>query len=83
MKTKLTLTVQKRVIDRAKRYARRSGKSISQIFEELFEQSENPVIKTEAQHAAQRLLETLEGVKQVETLSDKELIRNYVARKYS
>lgn len=83
MKTKLTLTVRKHVIDRAKRYAKRSGKSISQIFEDLFEQSEYPVIKTEAQQAAQRLLETLQGVKPIKALNDKELIKAHVASKHS
>lgn len=38
MKTKLTLTVHKSVINTARKRARKSGKSISGLFEEIFEE---------------------------------------------
>ncbi len=83
MKTKLTLTVRKSVIATAKRYSRRTGKSISQMFEELFEKVELGSIKSEPQRAAARLLETLESSKSVKTLDDKLLLKEHVARKFS
>jgi hypothetical protein len=83
MKTKLTLTVQKRAIDNAKRYSRKTGKSISQMFEEIFEQSEPSIIKTETQMAAERLLRRLKGSNAVKSFDDKALIRKHVAAKYS
>ena len=83
MKTKLTLTVRKSVIDNAKRYSRRTGKSISQIFEELFEKTESMGIKSEQQRSAERLLKTLELSKSVKNLDDKSLIEKHVARKYA
>lgn len=83
MKTKLTLTVRKRAIDNAKRFSRKTGKSISQMFEEIFEQSEPGKIKSESQMAAERLLKRLKGSKAVQTLDDKALIREHVAAKYS
>ncbi len=83
MKTKLTLTVRKSVIDTAKRYSRRTGKSISQMFEELFEKTESMGIKSEQQRSAERLLKTLELSKPVKTLDDKSLIKKHVTRKYA
>ena len=83
MKTKLTLTVRKSVIDKAKRYSRRTGKSISQMFEDLFEKTEVRSIKSEQQRSAERLLKTLQQSKTVETLDDKSLLRSHVTRKFA
>lgn len=83
MKTKLTLTVRKSVIDRAKRISRKNKKSLSQMFEELFEESDLEGIKTESQRAAERLLKKVSGSKPVKTLDDKSLLKDHVARKYS
>jgi hypothetical protein len=83
MKTKLTLTVHKRAIENAKRYSRKTGKSISQMFEELFDQAEMGKIRTESQVAAERLLKRLKGSTAVQSFDDKALIRKHVAAKYS
>ena len=84
MKTKLTLSVRKSVIATAKRYAKRTGKSVSQIFEEFFQSPEvDDMIKSEPQKAAERLLKSLESSKSVQTLDDKQLLRNHVARKFT
>jgi Family of unknown function (DUF6364) len=83
MKTKLTLTVKKSIIETAKRYSKQTGKSISQMFEELFETAEINSIKTEAQRSAGRLLEVLRSAKPVKTLDDKALLKKHVARKYA
>ena len=54
MKTKLTLTVSDRIIRKAKRHSRKTGKSLSRMFEELFEDHEKSALKTESQRAAER-----------------------------
>lgn len=83
MKTKLTLTVRKSVIDAAKRYSRRTGKSISEMFEELFVKEESIGKKSGQQRAAERLLESLKLSKPVKTLDDKLLLKDHVARKFT
>lgn len=83
MKTKLTLTVKKTVIERAKRYSRRTGKSLSQMFEELFEKTEEGSVKSEPQRAAERLLKTLETSKSIRTMDDKRLLKAHVAQKFA
>ncbi len=84
MRSKLTLTVRKSVISTAKRYSKKTGKSISRIFEEFFESAglEN-TIKSEPQKAAERLLATLSSSKSVKTLDDKRLLKAHVARKFA
>jgi hypothetical protein len=84
MKTKLTLTVRKSVISAAKLYAKRTGKSISQMFEEFFESPEaGGSIKSDSQKAAERLLKSLESSRPAQTVNDKELLRKHVARKFA
>lgn len=84
MKTKLTLTIRKSVITTAKRYARKTGKSISQIFEEFVENVESSGSnKSESQMAAERLLKILESSKPAHTLDDKKLLKDHVARKFA
>ncbi|WP_158857633.1 DUF6364 family protein [Lunatibacter salilacus] len=59
MKTKLTLTIKKNVIEAAKRKAKSKGMSLSRMFEEIFEEGGSNEIKTEHQRAAERLLQKL------------------------
>lgn len=83
MKTKLTLTVKKSVIESAKKIAKNKGISLSQMFEEIFEEGGTNGIKTEAQRAAERLLQKLEKSKSIKTKDDKELIKAHVKRKFA
>jgi hypothetical protein len=83
MKTKLTLTVAESAIRRAKRYSKKSGKSLSRMFEELFETDEPAPLKTQAQRAAGRLLQRLEKSKTVKTLDDKALLKKHLKKKYA
>lgn len=83
MKTKLTLTVKKSVIETAKRRAKSKGISLSKMFEEIFEEGETNGIKTEPQRAAERLLQKLATSKSIQTKDDKELIRTHVKRKFA
>lgn len=83
MKKKLTLTVQEDVIKYAKRQAKRRGKSVSQMFEEVIGKEEINEIETESQRAAKRLLERLEKAESIETRDDNKLIREHVERKFT
>jgi hypothetical protein len=84
MKTKLTLTVKKSVIESAKKIAKNKGISLSQMFEEIFEEGGGTNgIKTETQRAAERLLQKLEKSKSIKTKDDKELIKAHVKRKFA
>lgn len=83
MKTKLILIVSDRVIRKARRYSKKSGKSLSRIFEELFESEERLPVQTEAQRAAGRLPKQLEKSQSVKTLNDKALLKQYLAGKYA
>jgi hypothetical protein len=83
MKTKLTLTIKKSVIDSAKRMAKKKGISLSRMFEEIFEEMGPNEIKTEPQRAAERLLKTLEKANSIPTKDDKELIKSHVKRKFA
>lgn len=83
MKTKLTLTVRKSIIKNARRYSKRSGKSISQLFEELFEMDQGTGIPSKSQRAATRLLKTLESAPDIKPLNDKEALKSHVARKFA
>nr|MBI1232164.1 hypothetical protein [Cytophagales bacterium] len=67
MKTKLTLTVNKSIIEAAKRKAESQGVSLSQMFEEIFETMGTNQIKTEPQRAAERLINRLEKYESIST----------------
>jgi len=83
MKTKLTLTVQKSVIEAARKRSRRSGKSISGLFEEVFERNEHNHIQSEPQRAAVRLLKLLKTAAIKDTQADKELLKKHIEKKYA
>ena len=84
MKTKLTLTVRKSVISAAKRYAKRTGKSISKMFEQFFENAEaGGYMKSENQKTAERLLKSLDASEPVRQMNDKQLLKKHVARKFA
>jgi hypothetical protein len=83
MKTKLTLSIKKSVIETAKKKAKERGISLSKMIEGIFEDSGENVIKTEPQRAAERLLKNLEKLPYTEILSDDELIKEHVKRKFA
>ena len=83
MKTKLTLTVNKSVIEAAKRKAKNQGISLSQMFEEIFESMDSNQIKTEPQRAAERLINRLEKYESMSQLEDKKLIKQHVKGKFA
>ena len=84
MKTKLTLTVRKEIVEKAKQKAASRGVSLSRMFEEIFEK-ENPTLeKSPQQQAAELFLEKLKKAKPIQSLdkSDKELLKEKRDRKY-
>jgi len=83
MKTKLTLTVKKSVIEAAKRKAKDQGISLSQMFEDIFESVDSNQIKTEPQRAAERLITSLEKYESISQLEDKKLIKEHVKGKFA
>ena len=83
MKTKLTLTVRKSVIESAKRRAKSKGISLSQMFEEIFEGEGTNGIRTEAQREAERLLQKLAKSESIKTKDDRKLITAHVKGKFA
>lgn len=85
MKTKLTLTVNKSIIEKAKKVAKERSVSVSRLFEEIFEDDSPQPLRNERQKAASDLLRTLgnQAKTQMTEKSDKELIKAYVNKKYS
>jgi hypothetical protein len=82
-KAKLTLTVRKSVILKARKYSDKTGKSISSLFEEIFEQENIHELKSEPERAADRLLRHLDKSKPVVTKDDRKLLRKYVKGKFA
>ncbi|REG83947.1 DUF6364 family protein [Algoriphagus antarcticus] len=84
MKTKLTLTVKKEIVDKAKLQAASRGISLSKMFEEIFEKESPDLEKTDSQFAAGRLLKRLESMQPMEDQkeSDKVLLTRFLKQKY-
>ena len=84
MKTKLTLTVEKEIVEKAKQKAASRGISLSKMFEEVFAKENPDIEKTSEQLAAARFLERLKSETPIKALdkSDKELIREHRDKKY-
>jgi hypothetical protein len=76
MKTKLTLTVEKEIVEKAKRKAASRGISLSKMFEEVFAKDNPELEKTQEQLAASQFLERLKNEPLIKALdkSDKELM---------
>ncbi|WP_339701613.1 DUF6364 family protein [Algoriphagus aquimarinus] len=85
MKTKLTLTVDKKIVEKAKLKAASKGISLSKMFEEIFDKENPSLEKTPAQQAAGRFLKALKNQKPIKALekSDKELIGEHRDKKYA
>lgn len=84
MKTKLTLTVDKDIVEQAKQKAASRGISLSKMFEEIFEKEDPEIDQTESQLAASRLLKRLEELKPTKAphSSDKTALTKYLKEKY-
>jgi len=84
MKTKLPLTVEKEIVEKAKRKAVSRGISLSKMFEEVFAKDNPELEKTTEQFAVIRLINRLESMKPMELQkeSDKVLLKNFLKEKY-
>lgn len=82
MKTKLTLTIRKEIIEKAKQKAKARGVSVSKLFEETFEEKGSK--KSSSQIAGEKLLDFLktQPATTVTGKSDKELIIKGLKEKY-
>ncbi len=85
MKTKLTLTIKKEIVEKAKRKASSQGISLSKLFERVFEEENPTLAETPEQRAAARFLERLRNEPPIKALdkSDKELINEHRNEKYA
>jgi len=79
MQTKLTLRLEDRLIRRAKAYARRSGKSLSELVADMFArlQTSTPEATEPQSPAVRSLAGALEGKE-----LDREAYRAYLAQKH-
>jgi hypothetical protein len=80
MTTKLTLTVEKGVIERAKRYAAQSGRSLSQIIEGYLEKLTHE--KDGDEHISPKLKKLVGAVKLPADFDEKKELRKYLEKKH-
>ncbi|MEN9334578.1 MAG: hypothetical protein RLY35_1758 [Bacteroidota bacterium] len=80
MNTKLTLTIEKNVIEKAKRYAKQTGRSLSHIIEKYLEEiSEEEV---DSATLSPQLKNIIGSVKLPKEFNEKKAIREYLNNKH-
>ena len=79
MTTKLTLTVQKDVIERAKSYAKVSGRSLSELIEQYLETITQ---ENNTQPISPRLKKLIGAVKLPKDFDEKKELQNYLEKKH-
>lgn len=82
MNTKLTLKLNKRTIDRAKKYAQRNKQSLSIMVEKYFNLISDKESITEIE-ISPNVLELSGIIKLPEHINTKEVYRNHIEAKYS
>jgi len=80
MTTKLTLTVEKSVIERAKRYAAQSGRSLSQIIEGYLEKITHE--KDGDEDISPKLKKLVGAVQLPSDFDEKKELRKYLEKKH-
>ena len=80
MDTKLTLNIDKLVIEQAKRYAKKNQVSLSSLIENYLNSLSQ---KTEKKSSISPLVESLTGVIPSGNYDDKKDYRNYLSEKYT
>ena len=81
MTTKLTLSVEEKVIERAKIYAKKTGRSLSEIVEVYLEAitSENP---EENEDISRKLRKLIGSIKLPKNFNEEKIRREYLEKKY-
>ena len=82
MNTKLTLKLNKKAIDRAKKYAQRNNQSLSVMVEKYFNLISDKECITEIE-ISPNVLELSGIIKLPEHINMKEVYRNHIEAKYS
>lgn len=79
MTTKLTLTVEKEVIERAKSYAKESGRSLSEIIEQYLDTITQ---ENSTQRLSPRLKKLVGAVKLPKDFDEKKELQTYFEKKH-
>lgn len=79
MSTKLTLTIDKSVIERAKNYAKSTGRSLSELIQNYLEEITND---RDASKISDKLNKIVGSVKLPKYFDEKEAIRKHLEEKY-
>jgi macrodomain Ter protein organizer (MatP/YcbG family) len=79
MTTKLTLTVEKSVIERAKSYAKNTGRSLSELIENYLE---NITSENKVENMSPKLKKIVGSVKLPSDFNEKEELRSYFESKH-
>ena len=85
MKTRPTLTIEKKIVEKAKMIAASRGISLSRLFEEIVQNENTGSKKTESQVAAERFLERLKSLTPINSLkkSDNQIVREDRGKEYN
>lgn len=82
MNTKLTLSLDKEIIEQAKIYAKGTGRSLSEMVESYFKSLSNPKRKSE-EDDAQKKLDKISGIVTLPPdYDEKETVLNYLEEKH-
>ena len=79
MTTKLTLTVEKSIIDRAKVYAKHTGRSLSEIIQNYLESITN---ENTEEKLSPKLKKIVGAVKLPKNFNEDKELRNYLEKKH-
>lgn len=83
MNTKLTLSLDKEIIEQAKIYAKGTGRSLSEMVESYFKSLSTPQRKNEDEDDAQKKLNRISGiVKLPPDYDEKAAVLNYLEEKH-
>ena len=80
MNTKLTLTLKKSTIDKAKRYAKQSGRSLSDLIESYLEKL--TAIETSSEEVPDEFKDLFGAVNLSSNMDDKQAIRAILNKKH-
>lgn len=79
MTTKLTLTVEKGIIEKAKSYARRTGRSLSELVENYLE---NIISENDDHKISAKLQRIVGAVKLPKDFDEEKELRSYLEKKH-